>query len=129
MNRQKILIVDDSELNREMLKAILGEEYDYAEAEDGAQALLMIQQDMHIDLLLLDINMPKIDGFGVLERMNQFRWIEELPVIMISAARTVRLSNAVTALALPTISAVRSTPSLCSAASKTRSRSTPTRSG
>ena len=69
-----------------MLKAILGEEYDYAEAEDGAQALLMIQQDMHIDLLLLDINMPKIDGFGVLERMNQFRWIEELPVIMISAA-------------------------------------------
>ena len=67
-------------------KAILGEEYDYAEAEDGAQALLMIQQDMHIDLLLLDINMPKIDGFGVLERMNQFRWIEELPVIMISAA-------------------------------------------
>ena len=69
-----------------MLKAILGEEYDYAEAENGAQAILMLQQDMHIDLLLLDINMPKIDGFGVLERMNQFRWIEELPVIMISAA-------------------------------------------
>lgn len=45
MNRQKILIVDDSELNREMLKAILGEEYDYAEAEDGAQAILMLQQD------------------------------------------------------------------------------------
>lgn len=84
MNRQKILIVDDSELNREMLKAILGEEYDYAEAEDGAQAILMLQQDMNIDLLL-DINMPKIDGFGVLERLNQFRWIEELPVIMISA--------------------------------------------
>ncbi|MFQ9974779.1 MAG: two-component system response regulator [Butyricicoccus sp.] len=45
----------------------------------------MLQQDMNIDLLLLDINMPKIDGFGVLERLNQFRWIEELPVIMISA--------------------------------------------
>ena len=85
MNRQKILIVDDSELNREMLKAILGEEYDYAEAENGAQAILMLQQDMNIDLLLLDINMPQIDGFGVLERMNQFRWIEDLPVIMISA--------------------------------------------
>ena len=125
MNRQKILIVDDSELNREMLKAILGEEYDYAEAEDGAQAILMLQQDMNIDLLLLDINMPKIDGFGVLERMNQFRWIEELPVIMISATE----DRAVTASALPTISAVRSTPSSCSAASKTRSRSTPTRSG
>ena len=48
MNRQKILIVDDSELNREMLKAILGEEYDYAEEEDGAQAILMLQQDMNI---------------------------------------------------------------------------------
>ena len=128
MNRQKILIVDDSELNREMLKAILGEEYDYAEAEDGAQAILMLQQDMNIDLLLLDINMPKIDGFGVLERLNQFRWIEELPVIMISATED-RAVIERCYLALPTISAVRSTPSSCSAASKTRSRSTPTRSG
>ena len=86
MNRQKILIVDDSEMNREMLMAILGEEYEYAEAEDGAQALLLLQQDMNIDLMLLDINMPKLDGFTVLERMNQFRWIDEIPVIMISAA-------------------------------------------
>ena len=86
MNRQKILIVDDSEMNREMLKAILGEGYKYAEAVDGAQALRMLQQDMHIDLVLLDINMPKIDGFAVLEHMNQFRWIDEIPVIMISAA-------------------------------------------
>ena len=86
MNRQKILIVDDSEMNREMLKAILGEGYKYAEAVDGAQALRMLQQDMNIDLVLLDINMPKIDGFAVLEHMNQFRWIDEVPVIMISAA-------------------------------------------
>lgn len=86
MNRQKILIVDDSEMNREMLKAILGEGYKYAEAVDGAQALRMLRQDMHIDLVLLDINMPKIDGFAVLEHMNQFRWIDEVPVIMISAA-------------------------------------------
>ena len=85
MNRQKILIVDDSEMNREMLKAILGEEYEYAEAEDGAQALRMLRKDLHIDLVLLDINMPNIDGFTVLERMNQFRWIDEIPVIMISA--------------------------------------------
>lgn len=86
MNRQKILIVDDSEMNREMLKAILGEGYKYAEAVDGAQALRMLQQDMNIDLVLLDINMPKMDGFAVLEHMNQFRWIDEIPVIMISAA-------------------------------------------
>ena len=86
MNRQRILIVDDSEMNREMLMAILGEEYEYAQAEDGAQALVLLQQDMNIDLMLLDINMPKMDGFTVLERMNQFRWIDEIPVIMISAA-------------------------------------------
>ena len=86
MNRQKILIVDDSEMNREMLKAILGEGYKYAEAVDGAQALRMLREDMHIDLVLLDINMPKMDGFAVLEHMNQFRWIDEVPVIMISAA-------------------------------------------
>lgn len=85
MNRQKILIVDDSEMNREMLKAILGEGYQYIEAEDGAQALRMLRKDLHIDLVLLDINMPNIDGFTVLERMNQFRWIDEIPVIMISA--------------------------------------------
>ena len=85
MNRQKILIVDDSEMNREMLKAILGEGYKYAEAVDGAQALRMLRKDLHIDLMLLDINMPNIDGFTVLERMNQFRWIDEIPVIMISA--------------------------------------------
>ena len=86
MNRQKILIVDDSEMNREMLKAILGEGYEYAEAEDGTQALRMLRQDMNIDLMLLDINMPKVDGFTVLEYMNQFRWIDEIPVVMISAA-------------------------------------------
>ena len=85
MNRQKILIVDDSEMNREMLKAILGEGYKYAEAVDGAQALRMLRKDLHIDLMLLDINMPKVDGFAVLEYMNQFRWIDEIPVIMISA--------------------------------------------
>ena len=85
VNKQKILIVDDSELNREMLKAILGEEYDYAEAEDGAQAILMLQQDMNIDLLLLDIMMPEMDGFEVLAMMNKYHWIDEVPVIMISA--------------------------------------------
>ena len=68
-----------------MLKAILGEGYKYAEAVDGAQALRMLQQDMNIDLVLLDINMPKIDGFAVLEHMNQFRWIDEIPVIAVMA--------------------------------------------
>ena len=129
MNRQKILIVDDSEMNREMLKAILGEGYKYTEAEDGAQALRMLRQDMNIDLMLLDINMPKVDGFTVLEYMNQFRWIDEIPVVMISAADDHESIERCYGLGVPTTSAVPSTRSSSSAASRTRSRSTPTRSG
>ncbi len=85
MNRQKILIVDDSEINRAMLMDILGEEYAYIEAEDGAQAIQILQKDLNIDLILLDITMPKMDGFAVLECMNQFHWIDEIPVVMITA--------------------------------------------
>lgn len=85
MNRQKILIVDDSEVNRAMLMDILGNEYDYMEAEDGAQAIQILQENLNLDLVLLDITMPKIDGFSVLECMNEFHWIDEIPVVMITA--------------------------------------------
>ena len=56
--RQKILIVDDSKLNREILKEILGETYNYLEAENGNQAIQMIGENIGINLMLLDINMP-----------------------------------------------------------------------
>ncbi len=84
-NKPKIMIVDDAEMNRQLLMSILGEEYTYIEAEDGNQALHLLQKDLSIDLMLLDINMPKMDGFQVLERMNRFHWISEIPVIMISS--------------------------------------------
>ena len=64
--RQKILIVDDSEFNRDMLKEILGETYNYLEAENGNQAIQMIGENIGIDLMLLDINMPQMNGFEVL---------------------------------------------------------------
>ena len=56
--RQTILIVDDAEFNRDILKEILGENYNYLEAENGNQAIQMIGDNLEIDLMLLDINMP-----------------------------------------------------------------------
>lgn len=81
----KIMIVDDAEMNREILMAILGDEYEYVQAENGRQAIHILQQDMNIDLMFLDINMPEMNGFQVLDRMNTFHWINDIPVIMISS--------------------------------------------
>lgn len=84
--QETILIVDDSALNRMVLIEILGKEnYTFLEAENGQQAVELLDCHPEVDLLLLDITMPEIDGFGVLEIMNQYHWIEETPVIMISA--------------------------------------------
>ena len=83
--KETILIVDDSALNRMVLIEILGKEnYTFLEAENGQQAVELLDCHPEVDLLL-DITMPEIDGFGVLETMNQYHWIEETPVIMISA--------------------------------------------
>ncbi len=84
--KQKILIADDSEMNRSILADMLGEEYEIIEAENGVQAVSAIQKfGVEIALVLLDIVMPEMDGFGVLTTMNQYHWIEDIPVIMISA--------------------------------------------
>ena len=83
--RQKILIVDDSELNRDILKEILGETYNYLEAENGNQAIQMIGENIEIDLMLLDLNMPQMNGFEVLKIMKRSQCIAETPVIMISS--------------------------------------------
>ena len=81
-----ILIVDDSELNRMMLAAMLGDNYEILEASDGVEALSLIRKyETSIDLVLLDIVMPGMDGFEVLKVMNQQHWIDTIPVIMISA--------------------------------------------
>lgn len=84
--KETILIVDDSALNRMVLAEILGKEnYTFLEAENGQQAVELLDCHPEVDLLLLDITMPEMDGFGVLEAMNRYRWIEETPVIMISS--------------------------------------------
>ena len=83
--RQKILIVDDSKFNQELLMEIVGENYQYILANDGLEAISILQKDWTIDLMLLDINMPKMNGFEVLEYMNTYQWIDEFPIIVISA--------------------------------------------
>lgn len=88
-NRQKILIVDDSEMNRSILSDMLSEKFDIVEAADGVQAVSVLQK-MHpeIILVMLDIVMPNMDGFDVLAVMNKYHWIDEVPVVMISAENT-----------------------------------------
>ena len=89
MERQTILIVDDAEMNRMMLSDMLGDQYDYVEAADGREALRILEKNVSIDLILLDINMPEMNGFEVLEEMNRYHWIDEVPVIMITAEESV----------------------------------------
>ena len=84
--RQQILIVDDSELNREILSEMLHEDFRILEASNGAEALELLQQHgTGISLVLLDIIMPVLDGFGVLSYMAGEHIIEDIPVIMISS--------------------------------------------
>ena len=85
-NKPRILIVDDSEFNRAILREILQETYDIIEADDGKEALHKINEyGMEISLVLLDIIMPEKDGFEVLKYMTEEHLISDIPVIMISS--------------------------------------------
>ena len=84
--KQLIMIVDDSEINREILASILEEDYQIIEAENGEDCLRLLQKyGTEISLILLDIVMPGMNGFQVLHDMNKNHWIEDVPVIMISS--------------------------------------------
>ena len=83
--RPLILIVDDSKINRELLTEILQDKYQIIEAENGNECVEKLEKyGNDIALILLDIVMPKMDGFAVLEYMNQEQWIDDIPVIVIS---------------------------------------------
>lgn len=85
-NKPRILIVDDSEFNRAILKEILEETYEIIEADGGNEALHKIDEyGMKISLVLLDIIMPEKDGFEVLKYMEEERLISDIPVIIISS--------------------------------------------
>lgn len=85
-DKKKILIVDDSEINRSLLSDMLSDEYEIVEAENGMEAAAILHEREHeISLMLLDIMMPVMDGFETLAVMNKNGWIKDVPVIMISA--------------------------------------------
>ncbi len=83
--KAKLLIVDDSHINRMKLEDILGDKYEFVEASDGREAIAAIKNSNNIDLVLLDLIMPVMDGFEVLEYMKQNGWLDYLPVIVVSA--------------------------------------------
>ena len=86
VRKKRILIADDSEMNRAILIDMLGDEYDILEAADGDEAVKLLQEwGVEIDLVLLDIVMPKMDGFEVLSIMNREGWINDVPVMIISS--------------------------------------------
>lgn len=85
-SKKKILIVDDSEMNRALLEDMLSDDYEILEAENGMEATtIMHSHELDICLVLLDIVMPVMDGFDTLAMMNKNGWIKNMPVIMISA--------------------------------------------
>ena len=87
--RKTVLIVDDTLFNRELLTEILNDEYDILEAENGAEAVeIMEERHEDIALVLLDIVMPVMDGFGFLEQANLRGWIDTVPVIVLSSENT-----------------------------------------
>ena len=93
--RLTILIVDDSEMNRCILSEMLGADYDILEATNGEEAIKLLRQyETGISLVLLDLVMPVMDGFGVLSYMNERNWIEDIPVIMISGEDSVYVRRA-----------------------------------
>ena len=86
MTKQKILIIDDSELNREMLRSMLEDKYDICEAENGEQAIAVLEKSYKdFKLVLLDLLMPVMDGYQVLSIMKEREWLDTLPVICISS--------------------------------------------
>lgn len=83
--KKNILIADDSALNREIISDILGEDYNFIHAEDGEQALEFLAKNTMADMLLLDMNMPRMNGMEVLKVMHKRGWTDEIPVVIISA--------------------------------------------
>lgn len=92
--RGRILVVDDAEVNRELLRAILEDDYIVDTAGDGEEALCMLQEHREeTAALLLDLQMPKKDGFEVIEESRKNGWLQKLPVLIISSENAVDIEN------------------------------------
>lgn len=92
--REKVLVVDDVELNRDILEEILKDEYTVIQAENGKRALEIIQNDQEeIAVILLDLIMPEMDGFQVLEVIKENKWMDKMPVLIISGENSVEIEK------------------------------------
>lgn len=91
---QRILVVDDAEMNRELLREILEDDFMVEVAEDGEQALQKLQEYCdETAALLLDLQMPIVDGFAVIDRMRENEWMDRIPVLIISSEEAVEVEN------------------------------------
>lgn len=92
--KSKVLVVDDAELNRDFLQMILEEEFLVEQAEDGAKAIELIKaNEKEFSGLLLDLHMPKMDGFAVLDIMKQHGWLDKIPVLVITGERGIEVES------------------------------------
>lgn len=85
MEKQQILIVDDGEVNRAVLNEMFHDEFDTLEASNGQEAIFQIENNQNIVLILLDIVMPILDGFDVLDYMREHDLLDAIPVILITS--------------------------------------------
>lgn len=92
--RDKVLIVDDMKMNRELLSDILEDEYSILEAENGSEAIEILEtKNSEISIVLLDLIMPVMDGIAVLKEMKKNKWIDEIPVLVISSENSVNVER------------------------------------
>lgn len=126
MERKKLLIADDSEMNRAILANMLEQDFEIMEVSDGKEALAALQiYRKDLSALLLDIVMPEMDGFQVLEEMKQRQWLEDVPTVMISAETGSGYIDRAFGWGRWTTSTAPSPPRWCGSASSTPSCSTP----
>ena len=91
---KRILVVDDAAINRELLRAILEKDYTIDEAKDGEEALSLLSEYLHeTAAILLDLCMPKLDGFSVIRQMRQNGWIQRIPILIISGEHAAETEN------------------------------------
>lgn len=91
---QRILVVEDAQINRELLCEMLQDDYVVETAEDGEEALEKLALDgAGMAAVLLDLQMPKMDGFSVIEEMGRKGWIKKIPILVISGEYTVEAEN------------------------------------
>ena len=92
--KNQILIIDDAELNRDLLRDILEVDYDVLEAENGKAALdILYREREKISAVLLDLVMPELDGFGVLEGLQEQKIMDKVPVLVISGENSIHNEN------------------------------------